>query len=93
MNITYRSDTFTKWYDNQSSILANYNPNILSRFNITWNSSDESVANVSTVYIEGNWSGTPTNYTINNNTYGGDIFNYSAKLLMLLNMLINNLIE
>jgi len=49
------------WYQNQTSIVSVYSPSQLSLFNITW--VDEATS-VHTVYIEGNWSGSPGNYTM-----------------------------
>jgi len=48
------------------------------KFNVTWNTSDSSVSNISTVFIEGNWSGTAKNYSMSNATFGGSIFNYTC---------------
>ncbi len=62
------------WSNNQSHITATYNASFLSHFNITW-TDDTAVTNVS---IEGNWSGTPTNYSMANPS--GDVWNYSVIL-------------
>lgn len=65
-----------QWSANQSSIPLTYSPTTPSQFNITW--TDNNV--VDTVYIQGDWSGTPRNYTMTNATYGGAVYNYSAVL-------------
>ncbi len=62
------------WSNNQSHITATYNASFLSHFNITW-TDDTAVTNVT---IEGNWSGTPTNYSMANPS--GDVWNYSVIL-------------
>jgi hypothetical protein len=55
------------WSNNTTSIPSTYSPTMPSQFNITWMSG----AGVSQAFIEGNWSGTPTNYTTF--TVGGSI--------------------
>lgn len=69
--------TAPKYYTNQSSIPTYYNPNTLSEFNITVNTTE---GDMSVVLIEMNYSGTATNYTMTNTTYGGDIYNFSIIL-------------
>ena len=50
-----------QWSNNQSSTPAIYSPSTASTFNITW--VNGTVNSLDTVLIEGNWSGTATNYT------------------------------
>jgi hypothetical protein len=67
-----------QWSNNQSSTPVKYNASQSSVFNITWTD----FTNVSTVQIEGNWSGSPTNYTpslISGNTANG-VWSYSQIL-------------
>jgi len=49
----------------------------LTKINITWN---VSTISIDKVFIELNHTGTPTNYSMNNTTYAGDIYNYSILL-------------
>lgn len=60
---------YPQWYNNQSEI---NNVNQTSFFNITCT---DDVA-IDSVLIEGNFTNTSANYTMNN-SFGGDIFNYS----------------
>jgi hypothetical protein len=76
INYTAPDTTAPNWSNNQSSIQAIYSPSTASQFNITW---IDNVA-VNTVLFESNYSGTPTNYTMTNATYGGSVYNYSAIL-------------
>ncbi|MBR9692228.1 hypothetical protein GOV06_05590 [Candidatus Woesearchaeota archaeon] len=62
------------WTNNKSSIAGVYSPSTLSYFNITW----QDDIGVSTVWLESNYSGVNTNYSMNN--IGGDVYNYSAVL-------------
>jgi len=77
LNITYISG-YADWYTNQSSMPSNYDGSI-SQFNITWNTTSSAI-NISKVFFESNYSGTATNYSMTNVTYGGSIFNYSVVL-------------
>jgi len=72
LNITYTY--VSKWSNNQSSTPTYYTPSTNSEFNITWvvGSGD-----ISTVLLESNYTGTSTNYTMSNSTYGGSIYTYS----------------
>jgi hypothetical protein len=65
-----------QWSSNQSSYPAKYNASQLSSFNITWADN----ANVSAVLIEGNWSGSPQNYSMNliSGTAANGVWNYST---------------
>lgn len=63
-----------RWSTPQNYTPTNYSPTATSYFNITW--TDD--ADVSIVYFESNYSGTPRNYTMNKIT--GNIYNYSAIL-------------
>lgn len=74
LNITYEP-YYPEWYTNQSSIASKYNPSTTSEFNITWNTSGDEI---DTVFIELNHTGTPANYTMSNETYLGDIYNFIA---------------
>jgi surface protein len=67
-------DEYPYWSDNQTNIVSTYSNSTLSYFNITW----EDETNVSTVYFESNYSGTATNYSMNNIT--SLVYNYSAIL-------------
>jgi hypothetical protein len=58
INITYGSP---KWSNNQSSIITPYTTET-SIFNITWE--DDPGYTIDTVFIEGNWSGSPQNYSM-----------------------------
>jgi len=55
-----------QWSNNQSSYPATYSPSTASTFNITW--VNGTVNSLDTVLIEGNWSGTATNYTYDTKT-------------------------
>ena len=78
LNITYEYISEPRWYDNSSITTPNYNPDIQAfYFNITWNSSIPSVKNISWAYIETNLSGAATNYTMNNDTWGSGIYNWT----------------
>jgi parallel beta-helix repeat protein len=56
---TIRETTPPKWSSNTTNIVSSYSSNT-SQFNITWT---DNVA-VDKVFIEGNWSGSPTNYSM-----------------------------
>ena len=58
---TIQSHSSPQWSGNQSSTPAVYSPTA-SQFNITWNAANS--VTLDTVLIEGNWSGTPKNYTM-----------------------------
>ncbi|GAI84619.1 unnamed protein product, partial [marine sediment metagenome] len=68
------SDKPPYWSNNQTDIVSIYSPTTLSYFNVTW----QDDFGVSTAWLESNYSGTATNYSMNNIT--GDIYNYSAIL-------------
>jgi len=61
------------WSNNATNIPASYS-SIQSYFNITWQDDDS----ISTVLLESNYSGTATNYSMNNQ--GSGIYNYSIIL-------------
>jgi len=71
---TTEFDSGPNWSTNTTSIVSTYSSTTASEFNITWQ--DE--RNVSTVYLESNYSGTATNYSMNNITL--TVYNYSAIL-------------
>jgi len=71
---TESGPTAPQWYVNQTSTPATYTYTTKSEFNVTWNNSDTAVDKV---LIELNWTGTPTNYTMTNATFGGNIYNYT----------------
>ncbi|MBU1876179.1 MAG: DUF11 domain-containing protein [Nanoarchaeota archaeon] len=62
------------WSNNQTSIVTTYSSTTQSLFNITWQ--DDNGVNI--VWFESNYSGTPTNYSMNN--ISGDVYNYSTIL-------------
>lgn len=59
---TTSPNTAPFWSNNQTSIPSTYDPNIKSYFNVTWEDTEDGAINVS--LIEGNWSGSPQNYTM-----------------------------
>jgi len=64
-----------EWSDNSTNISSTYDPTFSSEFNITW------INNISTVFLEQNWTNpSGENLTMNNTTYGGSIYNYSVIL-------------
>jgi len=63
-----------KWSNNQSSIPSTYSSSTLSVFNITWT---DDIA-VDKAFIESNFSGSPTNYTMALLT--GNVYNYNNTL-------------
>ena len=67
-----RETTPPQWSSNTSSIVSSYS-STNSQFNITWT---DNVA-VNTVFIEGNWSGSPVNYTP---SQSGSVYYYSTIL-------------
>lgn len=75
------SDEGPAWYtsSNDTSVQTTYSNSVASTFNITWNDSSND-GNIDVVLIELNYTGTPTNYTMTNGTYGGDVWNYTAVL-------------
>jgi hypothetical protein len=56
------------YYNPVNSTIVEYDPNTPFTINITWNMS-HGVESVDTVWIEGNWSGSALNYTIDNATW------------------------
>jgi hypothetical protein len=78
LNLTYIYSYSPQWQNNQSSTQSTYDPTTQSsEFNVTWNTTDSSIANISLVYLETNLSGSATNYTMSNATHGNDTFNYT----------------
>gem|GEM_PF-5512926 len=73
-NISAPPDNFPYWSSNQTSIVAEYSPTVVSLFNITWQ--DDS--GIGAVYFESNYSGTAQNYIMNNIT--ASVYNYSLIL-------------
>jgi parallel beta-helix repeat protein len=63
------------WSGNASSIVPAYSPLAQSYFNISWT---DGISNISSVLLESNYSGTPTNYTMS--LLGGSTYGYSAVL-------------
>ena len=62
VNRTFTIDlTAPQWTGNQSSTPSFYSPTTKSIFNITWT---DALTSVDTVFIEGNWSGSPQNYSM-----------------------------
>jgi parallel beta-helix repeat protein len=74
ITLNYTVDNFPTWSTNSTNIVSTYSSSTLSEFNITW-ADDNSV---SIVYLESNYSGTATNYSMNNIT--ASIYNYSVIL-------------
>jgi hypothetical protein len=62
------------WSGNQTSIPGTYSPSTSSYFNVTWNDN----GNMHTALIEGNWSGSPQNYSMND--LGSGVYGYSQIL-------------
>lgn len=62
------------WTGNASNVVLSYSPSIHSKFNITWSGSTA----MSSVLFESNYSGVPTNYTMQN--LAGNVYNYSVIL-------------
>jgi|GEM_PF-4805567 len=73
---TVTADKAPLWSVNMTSIPNNYSTTNSSKFNITWADLE---TGVSTVLIEGNWSGSAHNYTPAS-FFGGNISNYSEIL-------------
>ncbi len=74
LTITSYNDQPPYWSNNQTSIATTYSPTTQSQFNITWQDDNQ----LSTAWLELNYTGTAKNYTMNNiatNTY-----NYAAIL-------------
>ena len=65
--------TYPTWSNNQSSTPTHYSPTTKSEFNITWTET-----NPDTIFIEGNWSGSPENYTMTN--LGNGVYTYNTTL-------------
>ncbi|MDD5416556.1 MAG: hypothetical protein PHU12_01115, partial [Candidatus Aenigmarchaeota archaeon] len=74
--LTVLDNTSANWSANQSIIAVNYSLTNYSQFNISWSDDED----IHTVFIESNWTGTNTNYTMSNATYGGAIYNYTLIL-------------
>jgi hypothetical protein len=72
------------WLDNSTAIPAVYDYNTLSIFNITWN--DTEGVSIDTVFIESNFSGVATNYTMTlidayiNATENKGVYNFNLTL-------------
>lgn len=64
-----------EWWVNVSSTPTTYN-GTLSTFNITLNDTGTNNS-IDKAFIELNWTGTPTNYTMTNAIFGGLIYNYT----------------
>lgn len=62
------------WSNNISYTPTSYNNTTLSRFNITWQESPH------TVFFESNFSGSATNYSMTNTSFGGSIYNFTMVL-------------
>jgi len=75
---TVADTTPPTWSNNLSSFPASYNASQPSVFNVTW---ADNVA-VSAVLIEGNWSGSPQNYTATliSGTTANGVWSYNATL-------------
>ncbi len=78
INYTVPDTNPPTWSTNQSSFPTQYNASQISIFNITWADN----VNISTVLIEGNWSGSPQNYTATliSGTTANGIWSYNATL-------------
>lgn len=76
--ITYTYAYEPRWDNPINSTITEYNPNTAFTINITWNLSTGSTGTISPVYIEGNWSGANVNYTIDNGTWGPNIWNFTT---------------
>lgn len=74
LSVTYNYLNNPTWYD-QVTDVGEYNPGGV-RFNITWNTTDTTIDNVTTVYIGINWSGSMVNYTMTNTTDASLNFTY-----------------
>ena len=72
-NKTFKIAIPPLWYGNSTDLVTIYSPNNLSFFNISWNDT----SGISTVFIEGNWSGTPQNYTM---YYSDGVYQYNVTL-------------
>jgi hypothetical protein len=72
-NKTFRIAIPPTWSGNSSNIVTVYSSDTLSFFNISW--SDDT--GISTVFIEGNWSGIPQNYTM---YYSDGVYQYNVTL-------------
>ena len=71
---TPAADDYPYWSANSTNVVSTYSSTTESQFNITW----QDGTNVSIVYLESNYSGTATNYSMDNIT--ASIYNYSAIL-------------
>lgn len=80
--VTYTYYAEPRWYLNQSSIQSEYNPAFYPKFNITWNTTNMSAGNISSVWFESNYSGSAVNYSMSNATYGFSIFNYTIPVIL-----------
>lgn len=66
------------WSNNESSVASEYNPDsAFSYFNVSWDVSDGEVQNVT---FEINLSTGTTNFTMTNDTFGGNIYNLTIIL-------------
>jgi hypothetical protein len=74
ITLNYTSDNYPYWSINTTSIVATYSSSTESYFNVTWQDDNS----VSTVYLESNYSGIATNYSMNSLT--STIYNYSTIL-------------
>jgi hypothetical protein len=72
--LNYTPDNYPTWSTNATNIVSTYSSSTASEFNITW--ADDN--GVSIVYLESNYSGTATNYSMNNII--ANVYNYSAIL-------------
>lgn len=80
LNTTY--DVYPTYWSNDTSAPTNYNPDTPSEFNISWNDTlgNQDLSYVDMAFIEINLTTGTTNFTITNDTYGGDIYNLSIVL-------------
>ncbi len=71
-SIYFRVDTIPPtWNGTSTSIVTTYSPTTLSHFNITWTDN----IGISTVLLESNYSGSPSNYTMSHAGSGNYTFN------------------
>jgi len=82
LKINYDYQSVPTWDTNQSSFPSEYNPTSqIYYFNISLNTTDTSISEVSMGILETNVSGVAVNYTMNNTTYGGVIYNYTLSFV------------
>lgn len=67
------------WPDINSSTPTNYSPSTLSEFNVTWNDTSSGI-DTHLITIRNSTGVLINNASMNNDTYGGQIFNYSVIL-------------